>query len=86
MPMYLRERRRHRGPRWQYIFAVWLRGDLWPDIPPLIRAGLEGYKGLVIDGLLVLTLVITIASYGNGLFTRLFSTLPRAATTPASTQ
>jgi hypothetical protein len=40
-------------------------------IPPLIRAGLEGYKGLVIDALLVPTIVITLASYAAGLRTRL---------------
>ena len=79
--------KRYRGPRWQYIFAILAPWGFVAYIPPLIRAGLEGYKGLVIEGLLVPTIVITIASYGSSLFTRLFSTLPPAADgTPARTE
>lgn len=79
--------KRHRGPRWQYVFAVLAPWGFVAYIPPLIRAGLEGYKGLVIEGLLVPTIVITIASYGTGLFSRMFSALPpTAAGAPARTE
>jgi hypothetical protein len=46
-------------------------------IPPLIRAGLEGYKGLVIDALLVPTMVITVASYTAGLWSRMTVRAPQ---------
>lgn len=51
----------------------------------LIRAGLEGYKGLVIEGLLVPMLVVSIASFGSGLLARLFAPLSMAAA-PAPTE
>lgn len=63
--------RRDRGPRWQYVLAVLAPWAFVSYIPPLIRAGLEGYKGLLIDALFVPTLVVTLASYGSGLFSRL---------------
>lgn len=62
---------RDRRPRWQYVLAVLAPWGFVAYIPPLIRAGLEGYKGLVIDALLVPTIVITLASYAAGLRTRL---------------
>lgn len=80
------EEKRHRGPRWQYIFAVLAPWGFVAYIPPLIRAGLEGYKGFVIEGLLVPTVVITIASYGSGLFKRVVSTLPPATDGTAPTE
>ena len=36
---------RDRGPRWQYVLAVLAPRAFVAYIPPLIRAGLEGYKG-----------------------------------------
>lgn len=61
--------------RWQYIFAVLAPWGFVACIPPLVRAGIEGYKGFVIDGLLIPTVTITIASYGSGIFNRLISGL-----------
>lgn len=66
-----------RWPRWQYVFAVLAPWAFVAYIPPLVRAGLEGYKGLFIDALLVPTLVITLASYGSGLFSRFVIKAPR---------
>ena len=63
--------KRDRGSRWQYVLAVVAPWAFVAYIPPLIRAGLEGYKGLLIDALLVPTLVITVASYTAGLWPRL---------------
>ncbi|HMZ54200.1 MAG TPA: hypothetical protein PKV55_07300 [Nitrospira sp.] len=68
---------RDRGPRWQYVLAVLAPWAFVAYIPPLIRAGLEGYKGLLIDALLVPTLVITVASYAAGLRTRMTARVPR---------
>ncbi len=76
---------RARGGRWRYAFAVMAPWGFVAYIPPLIRAGLEGYKGLVIEGLLVPMLVVTIASFGSGLFARLFAPLSTAAV-PAPTE
>lgn len=60
--------RQDRLPRWQYAFAVLAPWAFVAYIPPLIRAGPEGYKGLLIDALLVPTVVVTLASYGSGLW------------------
>lgn len=68
---------RQRWPRWQYVLAVLAPWAFVAYIPPLIRAGLEGYKGLLIDALLVPTLVITLASYASGLWTLLMVRTPR---------
>ncbi len=73
------DEKRDRGPRWQYVLAVLAPWGFVAYIPPLIRAGLEGYKGLLIDALLVPTLVITLASYGSGLFSRLAIKASRTA-------
>jgi hypothetical protein len=54
--------------RWWYMCAVLAPWGFVAYIPPLIRAGLEGYKGLIIEGLLVPAIVMTLASYGHGLF------------------
>ncbi len=62
--------------RWQYVFGVLAPWGFVAYIPPLIRAGLEGYKGLVIEALLIPTLVVMAASYRPGLFVRLFVPLP----------
>ena len=71
--------KRDRGPRWQYVLSVLAPWAFVAYIPPLIRAGLEGYKGLLIDALLVPTLVITVASYGSGLIRRFPVKAPQAA-------
>ncbi|MBK9112920.1 MAG: hypothetical protein IPM88_14940 [Nitrospira sp.] len=73
------------GGRWRYAFAVMAPWGFVAYIPPLIRAGLEGYKGLVIEGLLVPMLVVSIASFGSGLLARLFAPLSMAAA-PAPTE
>ena len=79
------EATRDRGGRWRYAFAVMAPWGFVAYIPPLIRAGLEGYKGLVIEGLLVPMLVVSIASFGSGLLARLFAPLSMAAA-PAPTE
>ncbi len=60
-------------PRWWYMFALLAPWGFVASIPPLIRAGPEGYKGLVIEGLLIPAIVLTVASYGQGPFRRLVS-------------
>lgn len=64
-----------RMSRWRYIFAVLAPWGFVAYIPPLVRAGLEGYKGFLIEGLLIPTVIITVASYGSGIFNRIISGL-----------
>lgn len=71
------DEQRDRWPRWHYVLAVLAPWAFVAYIPPLVRAGLEGYKGLLIDALLVPTLVITVASYTAGLWSRVMARAPQ---------
>ena len=73
----LYQRLKSKGPtsRWWYMFAVLAPWGFVACVPPLIRAGPEGYKGVIIEGLLVPATVMLLASYGHGLFRRTVSGL-----------
>jgi hypothetical protein len=75
---YQRIERENWTSRWWYMFAVLAPWGFVALIPPLVRAGPEGYKGLVIEGLLIPAIVLTAASYGHGLF-RAFVSRPLPA-------
>lgn len=56
--------------RWYYVLTAVAPWMFAAYIPSLIRAGPEGYKGLIIEGFLMPTLVLTVASYRWGVFLR----------------
>ncbi|HJR76195.1 MAG TPA: hypothetical protein VJ805_04450 [Nitrospiraceae bacterium] len=67
---YRRLERNGSSSRWWYMFAVLAPCGFLASVPPLIRAGPEGYKGVLIEGLLVPATVMLLASYGHDLFRR----------------
>lgn len=49
-------------PHWRNILAIIAPAGFVSDIPPLVRAGPDAYKGLIVDGLIIPTIIILVAS------------------------
>lgn len=54
---------RRNQPRWLYVFSVLVPAAFVSYIPSLMRAGPEMYKGLIVEGFLLSTVVLIVAAY-----------------------
>lgn len=50
-------------PRWRYIFSILAPWIFVGYVPQLVRGSPEGYKGLIVEGFLIPTVVLILASY-----------------------